>query len=237
MKSRILSVLTDPLRVRMMDHRSTMDPNHPRDLLDVLLARVDGETDPESPFYNGDNNNNDKSNDVKGASIVTDDNNNKLAGKAIAGSVSDFGYGDLTVLNVLVDLFMAGMETTASSLAWTFLYLLHHPEVQRRVHEEMDLALGRPGHSRRPPSLSDRRRLPFACAVIHESLRMTGFVYLGFPRFVTDPEGVRVGRYVVPPGATVLPNLFHVMNDPDYWHEPRWTFTYCFYFNQLEYGK
>ena len=42
------------------------------------------------------------------------------------------------MFNNLIDLFIAGMETTSSSLLWTFFYLLHHPEVQKRVHQELD---------------------------------------------------------------------------------------------------
>ena len=42
------------------------------------------------------------------------------------------------MFNNLIDLFFAGMETTSSSLLWTFFYLLHHPHVQRRVHQELD---------------------------------------------------------------------------------------------------
>ncbi len=44
-----------------------------------------------------------------------------------------------TIINLMIDLFMAGMETTSSSLIFAFLHLLHHPDVQKKVHQEIDL--------------------------------------------------------------------------------------------------
>ena len=46
--------------------------------------------------------------------------------------------GHYMLFNVLIDLFIAGMETTSSALVWTFLLLLHHPKVKTRVHDEID---------------------------------------------------------------------------------------------------
>ena len=53
-----------------------------------------------------------------------------------------FALGYYALLNNLIDLFLAGMETTASSLMWTFLYLLHHPDIQRKIHQELDEVIG-----------------------------------------------------------------------------------------------
>ena len=46
--------------------------------------------------------------------------------------------GHFAMINGFIDLFIAGMETTSSSLLWTFLYLLHHPKIKNKVHEELD---------------------------------------------------------------------------------------------------
>ena len=51
----------------------------------------------------------------------------------------DRGY--YAMVNNFIDLFVAGMETTSSSIIWTFLYLLHHPDVKNRIHEELDEVL------------------------------------------------------------------------------------------------
>jgi len=47
--------------------------------------------------------------------------------------------GIATIANAMLDLFIAGMETTSSSLIFVFLHLLHHPDVQKKVHKEIDL--------------------------------------------------------------------------------------------------
>ena len=46
--------------------------------------------------------------------------------------------GHYALFNDIIDLFIAGMETTSSALLWTFLYMLHHPDIQAKVHDEID---------------------------------------------------------------------------------------------------
>ena len=48
----------------------------------------------------------------------------------------DCGY--YAMINNFIDLFVAGMETTSSSIIWTFLYLLHNPDIKKKVHAELD---------------------------------------------------------------------------------------------------
>ena len=45
------------------------------------------------------------------------------------------------LVNTLIDLLIAGMETTSSAIVWTLLLLLHHPEAKRKVLEEIDKVL------------------------------------------------------------------------------------------------
>jgi cytochrome P450 len=71
-----------------------------------------------------------------------------------SGPESPF-YGTLgryTILNSMMDLFFAGMDTTSSSLVNLFLQMLHHPEVQPQVQEEIDRVVGR----KRFPSFQDQ---------------------------------------------------------------------------------
>jgi len=59
---------------------------------------------------------------------------------------------DLNMLLVLVDLFLAGAETTSSTLQWAMLYMIVFPEVQEKVQQEIDTVVG----NSRCPSLDDR---------------------------------------------------------------------------------
>jgi cytochrome P450 len=66
-----------------------------------------------------------------------------------------------------ITLFLAGHETTASSLSWTWWLLARNPAVEAKLHAELDEVLGG-----RAPSLEDLPRLPYTGNVITESLRL-----------------------------------------------------------------
>ena len=59
--------------------------------------------------------------------------------------------------NTLFDLFLAGSETTSTTLTWAMLFMVRYPQVQARVQEELDRVIGR----NRNPSLKDRLSLPY----------------------------------------------------------------------------
>ena len=61
---------------------------------------------------------------------------------------------DDMIIMSLVDLFTAGAETTATTLRWFFLYLIHHPEVKRRITTEIDSVIG----TDRDPTYADHDR-------------------------------------------------------------------------------
>ena len=78
-------------------------------------------------------------------------------------SIEEF-LTDRNIITNLSDVFMAGMETTASTLCWTLLYLLHNPGVQQMLHQELDQVIG-------PdclPELEDKNNLPYLEASVAE---------------------------------------------------------------------
>src|SRR5207302_10028053 len=67
----------------------------------------------------------------------------------------------------VLTLFLAGHETTALALTWTFYLLARHPEVMAHLHAELDAVLGG-----RRPSGADLPRLPYTLQVLKEALRL-----------------------------------------------------------------
>ena len=67
----------------------------------------------------------------------------------------DFGLENLK--NVLFDLFLAGSETTSTTLTWAALYMVRYPQVQARVQAELDTVVGK----NRRPAIVDKPKLPY----------------------------------------------------------------------------
>uniref|UniRef100_A0A3Q1HK00 Uncharacterized protein n=1 Tax=Anabas testudineus TaxID=64144 RepID=A0A3Q1HK00_ANATE len=122
-------------------------------------------------------------------------------------------HEEILVLCVL-DLFVAGSETTSTTLRWAFLYMAKYPEIQEKVQAEIDRVIGQS----RQPSMGDRANMPYTDAVIHEIQRMGNIVPLSLPH-ITSKE-LRLGGYVIPKGITIIPNLASALFDKNEWETP-----------------
>merc|ERR1711992_366914 len=91
----------------------------------------------------------------------------------------EFGIENLR--NTLFDLFLAGSETTSTTLTWAALYMVRYPEIQEKIQKELDLVVG----LNRTPSNSDRPNLPYTEATIMEIQRHANIVPLGVQHFTT----------------------------------------------------
>jgi cytochrome P450 len=109
-------------------------------------------------------------------------------------------------------LFLAGHETTALTLAWTWYLLSENAAAEARLHEELRDVLGG-----RPPEVADLARLPYLHAVVSEVLRLYPPAYL-LARTAIAPFSI--GGYDFGPGETVLMSQWVMHRDSRYYDEP-----------------
>jgi cytochrome P450 len=120
----------------------------------------------------------------------------------------------------VITLFLAGHETTADALAWSWLLLAQHPAVETRLHEELASVLGN-----RPATAADVPRLVFTRAVVAEALRLYPPAWIIGRRAIVDTE---IGGYTIPAGSIVVVSPWVVHHDarwfaaPDRFEPDRW---------------
>nr|XP_057921192.1 cytochrome P450 2U1 isoform X2 [Doryrhamphus excisus] len=128
--------------------------------------------------------------------------------------VEDSSFSEDYLFYIIGDLFIAGTDTTTNSVLWVLLYMVVHPDVQKKVQTELDKVVGR----HRVPSLTDRGCLPFTEATIMEVQRLTSVVPLGIPHMASKTTDFR--GYTIPQGTVILPNLWSAHRDPTVWDDP-----------------
>jgi cytochrome P450 len=116
------------------------------------------------------------------------------------------------VRNEVVTLIVAGHETVAATMTWTWLLLGGAPDATAHLRDEADAVLGAG-----PPSLSTVGRLTFARAVVDESLRMFPPAWVISRRCIVDDL---LGEIEVPAGSTVFCSPSALHRDPSVWERP-----------------
>ncbi|KAJ7196390.1 cytochrome P450 [Mycena pura] len=111
-------------------------------------------------------------------------------------------------------LYGGGADTTAASLYAFFLAMVLFPDVQRKAQAEIDAVVG----GTRLPVHSDHEKLPYVAAVVTELLRWHAVLPLGVAHAATEDS--LVDGYTIPKGATIVANLWNMLNDPETYPSP-----------------
>lgn len=109
-------------------------------------------------------------------------------------------------------LFIAGHETTANALSWTWCLLAQHPEIMTKLTAELDSVV-----AGRPPQVEDLARLPYTDMIIKEVLRL----YPPAWAITRQPiEDVTLGGYNIPNGSLIIMSQYAMHHDPRYFDDP-----------------
>ena len=126
------------------------------------------------------------------------------------------GMSDAQVRDELLTIFLAGYETVANGLAWTWYLLSQNPEVEAKLHAELDAVLG-VGEARRLATLADYSSLRYTEMVFAESMRLYPPAW-AMGRMST--RAVELGPYRIPPGAHFFFSQYVMQRDARFFPDP-----------------
>ncbi|KAG1679867.1 Urocanate hydratase [Nymphon striatum] len=159
-------------------HEKTLDPDNPRDLLDLyLLEMKKSEVDDDKVQYH-----------------------------------NTFYFEQLKFL--IIDLFAGGTETSNHTLRWALLYMIHNPDIQKKVQKELDDVIG----NERLPSMEDKPNLPFTVATLQEIERLGSVIPISLPRSCN--KTVRWRDYIFPIRSSISWTLCSLHRNPKLWKNP-----------------
>uniref|UniRef100_A0A3F2Z159 Cytochrome P450 n=1 Tax=Anopheles minimus TaxID=112268 RepID=A0A3F2Z159_9DIPT len=128
--------------------------------------------------------------------------------------VSDTNFTDVQLTMIILHLFIAGGHTTSTTLDLAFMTMLMRPDIQKKIHEEIDSQLDRAI----TPHYNDHLKLPYVEAFLLEVHRFFTIAPLSGPRrAITD---CTLGGYRIPKNTTVLMGLRNIHMDPKHWGDP-----------------
>ncbi len=126
------------------------------------------------------------------------------------------GLTDAQILDEVLTIFLAGYETVANALTWTWYLLSLNPVVEAKLHAELDAVLGT-GAGRRRPTLESYGALRYTEQVFAEAMRLYPPAW-AMGRMSTAP--VTLGRYRVPPGAHFFFSQYMMHRSEEYFPDP-----------------
>jgi cytochrome P450 len=122
------------------------------------------------------------------------------------------GMSDRQLRDEVMTMLVAGYETTASALAWTWHLLGRHPEAEAKLHAEVASVL-----AGRTPTAQDLPKLPYTWMVLQEALRLYPPAWSLLRQLREDDE---IRGYCLPARATVVMSQYVTHRHPDFWEDP-----------------
>ena len=119
---------------------------------------------------------------------------------------------DLQLRDEAMTIFLAGHETSANAMAWTWYLLSQHPEVEKKFHDEVDKHLGG-----RYPRIGDVMELSLTGRIFSEALRLYPPLWAIGRRAMVECQ---IGSYTIPAGSVVILSSFVTHRDPRWFPEP-----------------
>jgi cytochrome P450 len=142
--------------------------------------------------------------------LSSSDEHDDLLDMMLRASATTIDREDLR--DQVITIFLAGYETTATALMWTFYLLSQHPEAEQKLRDEVRHVLGD-----RLPAFDDLPRLRFCEQVLAESMRLYPPAWAMGRQAKRDFE---LGEYRLPAGTTVLTSQYVTHRDRRYWDDP-----------------
>jgi cytochrome P450 len=126
------------------------------------------------------------------------------------------GMSDEQVRDEVLTIFLAGYETVANGLTWTWYLLSQNPTIESKLHAELDAVLGT-GPTQRLPTLADYPALRYTEQVFAESMRLYPPAW-AMGRMSTKP--ITLGPYTIPAGAHFFFSQYIMGRDTQYFPDP-----------------
>ncbi|XP_074652950.1 steroid 17-alpha-hydroxylase/17,20 lyase-like [Tubulanus polymorphus] len=121
-------------------------------------------------------------------------------------------FTDRHLVQIISDMFGAGVDTSTHTLYWIMYFMAKHPEVQTRIQDELDEYIGD-----RPLKMSDKQTLVYCDAVMHETLRLCP---IGPVAIHTAACDVQIDGFDIPKDCQVWANIYACHRDVRAWDEP-----------------
>lgn len=148
------------------------------------------------------------------ANLISENYNDYVEAYLMEANKENPEFNERQLGNILFDIFIAGQETTANTIIYSFICALNYPETQKKIHEELDRVIG----SDRVITVADKPKLVYCQAYINETLRLVNLLPQNL--FHKNLKDVEINGYKIKAGTTIIPQISCVLYDERIFPDP-----------------